>query len=59
MKTSRKSTGSRHSGEADALLGCQERNLVKLKFCNSDLVDPKCGREIMDAFHKTGSAKVK
>lgn len=46
-QTREKTSG--HAGEADELLRCAERNNVKLKYCNSELVDPACGKDIMAA----------
>jgi hypothetical protein len=49
-----KTPKGRHSGEAEEILRCQERNLVKQKYCVSEMVDPPAGREIMAAL-KLGS----
>lgn len=40
---------SKHEGDAAELLRCAEDNHVRLKYCNSDLVDPECGRNILGA----------
>jgi hypothetical protein len=42
-----KHSKSRHAGESEEILRCQERNLVKQKYCVAELADPSAGREIM------------